>query len=252
MAVDARQREEHQQERQGRPWRHPHAWPRNDRAQWPLSPASLLLCVLWFVWREWVVRVECPRVAAQGVSRAVQQGTRRQRAPVDSKSGQWTVDYTERPCAPLAVRPRGAPLILRSWGAFCKVDPRDFDRVTGIHLQASPLCRTHARLPLTGFLSLSLSQTPASPKRPDSKAAGDPAAHQLHAHFAERGRPVLPRNSGRHGRRVREDSYNRIISRAAQERMGRGHRGPVRRREAERGKVVKTSPEGHAGCAVTG
>jgi hypothetical protein len=45
-----------------------------------------------------------------------------------------------------------------------------------------------------------------------------------------RGRPDLPLNSGRHGRRVREDSYNRIISRAAQERMGRGHRGPVRRR----------------------
>jgi hypothetical protein len=26
----------------------------------------------------------------------------------------WTVDYTERPCAPLAVRPRGAPQILCS------------------------------------------------------------------------------------------------------------------------------------------
>jgi hypothetical protein len=43
--------------------------------------------------------------------------------------------------------------------------------------------------------------------------------------------------------RVREDSYKRIISRAAQERMSMGNRGPARWSEAERGKFVKTSPE---------
>jgi hypothetical protein len=46
-----------------------------------------------------------------GSGYALQLCTRRSLA-VDC--GLWTVDYTERPCAPLAVRPRGAPQILCS------------------------------------------------------------------------------------------------------------------------------------------
>jgi hypothetical protein len=45
-------------------------------------------------------------------------------------SGQWTVDYTERPCAPLAVRPRGAPLILCSWGNLqCQCEALRYEAV---------------------------------------------------------------------------------------------------------------------------
>ncbi len=37
--------------------------------------------------------------------------------------GLWAVDYTERPCAPLDVRPRSAPIILCSAGNLRRVDP---------------------------------------------------------------------------------------------------------------------------------
>ncbi len=83
--------------------------PRPRRRQLPLRAAPLRL-------QPWWPRRLCARCAACHLMCHAPCAMR----TVDSVD---TVDYTERPCAPLAVRPRGAPHILRSWGTFCKVDP---------------------------------------------------------------------------------------------------------------------------------
>jgi hypothetical protein len=60
-------------------------------------------------------------VLSSTVVEALVAGSARTITPIRTSNGtrilwivDWIVDYTERPCAPLAVRPRGAPQILCS------------------------------------------------------------------------------------------------------------------------------------------